>query len=167
MAYAGISDLFGRYKPLRTMVGVGSFAVSSVDVSSMFIADAESFADAYLGIRYDIPISPVPSLVTQITADLAIFNMLAEKHPTVPDHMQARYDRTIKLLEMLRDGEMTLPSSVSVKDAGDQEVWSSNQDFHAIFHPALSELDQAADQDWVEEARDDRVGDIGVERCER
>lgn len=159
MAYADIDDVTGRYKPILSMIGVGSYEVASADVGSIFIADAESFVDAYIGTKYTVPVSPVPSLITQITSDLALFNMLTEKQVQVPDFMQARYDRQINVLEMLRDGKMVLPSTVPLAAAGDNEVWSNNEDYHSIFSPVLDELDQAADIDWIEDARDKRSGD--------
>lgn len=159
MAYADINDVFSRYKPIRTLVGQGSFEVGSDDVSSIFVADAESFVDAYLARRYVTPIAPVPSMITQVTTDLAIFNMMTEKQIQVPDSMQARYDRSLKTLEMLRDGEMTLPSSAVLLSTGDQEAWSPNEDFHSIFSPVLDELEQRADTDWVDDAIDRRVDD--------
>ena len=161
MAYATIDDIFSRYKPIRTMVGASSFEVASLDVSSIFIFDAESLVDAYVGIKYEVPISPVSGLVTQITSDLALFAMLAEKHINVPDSMQARYDRSISLLEMIRDSKMTLGSSVSVNAGGDEEAFSPTQDFHSVFSPVLDELDQAVDIDWVDSARDERANDFG------
>ena len=126
MAYADINDVFSRFKPIRTMIGAGSFEVASLDVNSIFVSDAESLVDAYLAKRYVVPITPVPSLITQIASDLTIFNLLTEKQVQVPDSFQARYDRSIKTLEMLRDGEMTLPSSVSQVSTGDNEAWSAN-----------------------------------------
>lgn len=159
MAYADSDDVTGRYKPILSMIGTGSYEVASEDVTSIFIADAESFVDAYLGSRYVTPIAPVTSLITQITADLSIFNMLTEKQVQVPDFMQARYDRQINILEQLRDGSMVLPSSVSLLGTGDQEVWSNNEEYHSIFSPVLDELEQAADIDWIEDARDKRSGD--------
>jgi phage gp36-like protein len=57
--YATIDDVFGRYKPINTMVGIGSYDVTSVQVSSIFVADAESFVDAYLGARYEVPLAVI------------------------------------------------------------------------------------------------------------
>ena len=163
MPYATISDVFARYKPLSTMVGNNSYDVSSKQVSSAFIADAEGFVDAYISARYVTPLTaPVPPLIRQITADIAIFNMVVEKMPNVPDFMQPRYDRNMEILKMLRDGDMLLPTSSTMVSTGDQEVWSNNQDFHSIFSPVLTELDQAADDDQVRKERDDRIDDTGV-----
>lgn len=159
MAYAAIDDVFSRYKPIRTLVGVGSFEVSSEDVSSIFILDAESFVDAYLSRRYVTPLATVPAMITQVTADLAIFNMMTEKQIQVPDAMQARHDRSIKTLEMLRDGEMNLPSAVTMVSTGDNEAWSAQQDYHSTFSPVLDELEQRVDEDWVEFDVNERVDD--------
>lgn len=160
MAYATIDDIFGRFKPIRTMIGAGSFEVSSDDVGSIFIADSDSFVDAYLAKRYVVPITPVPSMITQIASDLAIFNMMTEKQVQVPDSFQARYDRSLKTLEMLRDGEMVLPAAVEIAMAGDNEAWSANIDFHSTFSPVLDELEQRVDEDWVRDAIDKRLDDI-------
>lgn len=159
MAYATIDDVFARYKPIRTLVGVGSFQVSSDDVSSIFVLDAESFVDAYLSRKYETPITPVPAMITQVSTDLAIFNMMVEKQIQVPDAMQARYDRSVKTLEMLRDGEMTLPTSVTMVSTGDNEAWSAQQDYHSTFSPVLDELQQRVDEDWVEFDVDERIDD--------
>ncbi|MEE8606705.1 MAG: DUF1320 domain-containing protein [Nitrospiraceae bacterium] len=160
MAYATSDDVVSRYKPILSMIGAGSYEVTSNDVSSIFVADAESFVDAYLGKKYLTPISPVPSMITAITSDLAIFNMLTEKQVQVPDFMQARYDRNMETLGFLRDGSMVLPASVTIIAGGDQEVWSNNEDFHSTFSPALSdELDQDVDLDWVKEQRAVRIND--------
>ncbi len=159
MAYATISDIFSRFKPIRTMIGAGSFEVTSNDVTSIFIGDADSFVDAYLAKRYDTPITPVPSIITQIAADLSIFNMMTEKQVQVPDSFQARYDRSIKTLEMLRDGDMVLPSDVSVVSTGDNEAWSAQQDYHSTFSPVLDELEQRVDDDWVQFDIDTRLDD--------
>ncbi len=159
MAYATIDDVFSRYKPIRTMVGVSSFEVASLDVSSIFIFDAESLVDAYVGVKYAVPVNPVSGLITKITSDLAIFSMLADKHTNVPDVMEERYNRSIKLLEMIRDGSMTLGSSVGVAVGGDDEAFSTTENFHPVFSAVLDELDQAVDIDRVREENDIRADD--------
>ena len=158
MPYATIDDVFARYKPIRTMIGSSDLQVTSVDVASIFIEDAENYIDAFLAIRYEVPL-PDSALVRQCAADLAIFNMMVEKLPEVPDFMQARYDRWHKMLEDLRDGDLILPGSATTVSTGDQEAWSNNEDYHSIFSPVLDPLDQAVDKDWVESAKNVRDDD--------
>jgi phage gp36-like protein len=160
MAYATISDVFGRYPAINTQVGTLANEVSSVNVSSIFIADAESVVNAYLGARYNIPLSPEP-IITQLTSDLAIFQMCAERLPRVPEWMQARYDRCISYLEKLRDGSMVLnPASNTFVSTGDNYAYSTTQSYHPVFSPVLGELDQQQDFDYVRDEIATRSADV-------
>jgi phage gp36-like protein len=134
MAYATIDDVFARF-PVHTLVGTGTNEVTSIEVSSIYIQDAEATVNAFLGSKYVTPLVNDP-LVTQITADLAIFNMLAERAGRVPQAIQTRHDRVMSYLEMLRTGS-----------------------YHQTFSPVLDELDQRADQTWVDDEKDARVDD--------
>jgi len=165
MSYTDIDGVFSRYKPIATLVGSADVQVTSVDVSTIFIADAEGFVDAFLSRRYETPLSPVPRIITQITSDLAIFNMMVEKLPEVPDFFQPRYDRAMSWLEMIRDGQMDLTSQ-TVVTTGDQDAWSSTEDYHPVFSPVLDPIDQTVDKDQVDAAKDLRSGDIGASGTE-
>lgn len=167
MAYATITDVFARYKPIGSMVGAGSLDVSSDDVSSIFISDAEGFMNAFLAARYVVPVTTEP-LITQIAADISIFNMMAEKLGAVPDFMQGRHDRATKFLDDLRDGTMLLVASGTTRiTSGDSEAWSTVGSYHPVFSPVLPELDQAVDRDYINAERDVRVGDgpFGTDGC--
>jgi len=162
MAYATIDDVFSRYAPIHTMVGSGNNDVTSVEVSSIFIADAESFMDMHLAKRYVVPVAAEPA-ITMIATDLAISNMMFDKLGELPNFIQPRYDRAMSMLDKLSDGDLILTSgSTSLVASGDQEAWSSTQSFHSVFSPILGELDQAVDQDYIDAEKDDRVGDTGV-----
>lgn len=161
MSYAQIEDVFARYSPVETMVGGGIRDVSSAEVSSVYIADGESMVDLHMNQRYVVPLNPVEPVITQVTADLAIFNMLAERLPKVPDYMQARYDRSMRLLRDIRDGKMSLNSGTALSGTGDEEVWSTNEDYHSVFSPVLDPDCQAVDTDQVNADRDERATDAG------
>lgn len=161
MSYAAFTDVTIRYRPIETMIGSGQFDVASVDVSSVFIAQAESMVDAYIGRRYVVPLSYCPPLITQITADLAVHSMLAEKLPQVPEFIDKRYERCMDILKKLAEGEMTLGNSVSVVGStGDNFAWANGMDYHPIFDPALDAMDQTADADRVAAAKSDRLSDV-------
>ena len=158
MSYATLSDVLTRYRPVITLVGSEpNNQVSSADVGSVFIAGAEGIINAYLGQKYIIPLQPSP-LITAIASDLSIYSMMVELLPEVPDAMQNRYDRNIKLLEQLRDGEMVVVSATLVT-TGDSEAWSNTQDFHQVFSPVLDPLDQSADKDRIVKDVDTRRDD--------
>lgn len=159
MAYATISDVFGRYKPIGSMVGAGSLDVTSDDVASIFISDAEGFMNAFLASRYVVPVTTEP-LITMIAADLAISNMMFEKLGAIPDFMQGRHDRANNFLEKLSAGEMLLVASGTIQiKSGDSEAWSSTGSYHPVFSPVLDPIDQAADQEYIDAENDDRSGD--------
>lgn len=139
MTYATADDCFRRYKPLATMIGTNTLDITTVDIASVYIADAESIVNGYLSRRYSIPLTPEP-LLTDLTADIAIFRCLEERLPRTPDFMQNRYTNAMSLLTMLRDGGMALTSSnlVSSGQASDQFAWSNvlDPDFNGtVFKP--------------------------------
>lgn len=161
MAYATIDDVFARYKPIGSMVGAGSLDVTSDDVSSVFIADAESFMNAFLAARYIVPVTTEP-MVTMLASDLAISNMMMEKLGAIPDFMQGRYDRSVSFLEKLAAGDMLLvAASTQLVSSGDSEAWSSTGSFHPVFSPVLEDVDQVEDIDYVNAEKDTRIGDGG------
>lgn len=154
MSYAGLSDVTIRYRPITTMIGSEQYDVASVDVTSVFLASAESMVDAYLGRRYVTPLSYCPPLITQVTADLGIHAMLAEKLPEVPDFIEKRYTRAVDILMKLADGIMTLGNSVTtVSSQGDNYAWSNHMNDHSVFDPVLNPLDQRVDVDQVNAAK--------------
>lgn len=159
MAYATIDDIFARYKPIRTLVGAEDTQVTSDDVSTIFIGDAESFIDAMISRRYATPLNPVPQYITQIASDLTIFNMMVEKLPEVPDFFQPRYDRSLRMLMDVACGNMNVLSATLVS-TGDQEAYSSTQAYHPVFSPVLDAIDQAVDKDQVDAAKALRTDDL-------
>jgi hypothetical protein len=151
------------FKDLRTIIGAGSSQVTSVEISSVFIPRQESFIDGYLGVKYSVPLaSPPPYLITQLASDLTVFQILAEKSGNIPEWMDKRYDRCIKILENLRDGKMVLSSSVTtVGSQGDNFAWSPGMGHHGVFSPVLDGLDQQPDLDRIREDYDERAGERG------
>jgi phage gp36-like protein len=145
MSYSTIDDVFAMYPPINTAVGSYDNQVTSLEVSSRYIANADSLMDSFLAKRYAVPV-PTSGIVTMISADLSIFAILVEKIPQVPDYMQKRYDRAMELLKWLADGTIVVQSATTIA-TGDQEAWSTNQGYHPIFSPVLSAEEQRVDQD--------------------
>lgn len=161
MTYATLTDVIVRYRPVTTMIGSEQYDVSSVEVASVFLASAESYVDAYLARRYSTPLSLVPPLITQVTADLAIHSMLAEKLPVVPEFIDKRYDRAISILEKIADGTLTLGNSVTtVSSQGDNYAWSANMNYHSIFDQTIAPEDQTVDLQQSDAAANLRTGDV-------
>jgi phage gp36-like protein len=162
MSYATIDDIMKRYKPISTMIGSEDMQVASLDVTSIFINDAQSLVDAYLANKYTVPLSPVPGYITMVTADIAIFNILLENLPNVPDFYQPRYDRAMGVLASVLSGTIVV-NSASTITTGDQEAWSTTNGYHAVFSPVLDPDEQTVDKDRVDADIDVRVGDLGAD----
>lgn len=127
MAYATVDDVLARYTPLQTLVGSGPSDVSTVEIASVFLADAESYVNAFIGAKYQTPVQPEP-LITQITCDIAICKILQDKAPRIPDYMQGRCSNVNSMLAMLRDGTMVLTASGTLPLSGggsNEFVWSN------------------------------------------
>lgn len=160
MTYATYTDVFPRFPAIKTMVGTGVSDVATLDVSSIYCADAEGIVDAYLAARYVTPLTATSPLITHLTCDIAIYNLGVDRLPRIPEWMQNRYERALKTLEMLRDGDMLLnPASFTQVSTGDNEAWSSTGSYHNIFSPVLGELDQRVDKDYVADEKEARTDD--------
>jgi len=124
--YAEFTDITKRYNPITTMIGSGANDVSTADVTSIYIRDAMSIVNAYLSRRYITPLNPEP-ILTDLTSDIAIYRMLSDRAPRIPDYMEKRYTNAMSMLTMLRDGGMDLTaSSQSINSGGgDQFAWSN------------------------------------------
>ena len=126
MAYASADDVIRRYNPINSMIGTASMQVSTVDIASIYIRDAESIINAHLARRYVLPLAE-EALLTDLTSDIAIYRLLVDRAPRLPDFMEKRYANAMTLLEKLQKGQMDLvSSSTSINSgAGDQYAWSN------------------------------------------
>lgn len=161
MPYASFSDVLVRYPPMNTMIGSDSNEVSTVDVSSIYVAGAEGIVDAYIGAKYQTPVAMPQALVTQVTADIAIYKMCEDKLPRIPDFAEKRYQHAIEILQAINSGQMVLVGSgVLPVIGGNNDAWSNTGSFHNIFSPVLDILEQTPDRDQVRAEEAERFGDF-------
>lgn len=161
MGYATYSDVLGRYNPLVTMIGTTAPDVTTQDIASLYIADAEGLINAYLGAKYVTPLAVEP-LITRLACDLAIYKVLEDRASRVPEIADKRYTDACSILGMLRDGKMVLTSaSQSIITSGDWEAFGTTQDYHPVFSPVLRDVDQRADSDQIDADKADRLSDNG------
>lgn len=124
--YATTDDVFRRYPPIESVVGSGDMLVQSADVSSIYIADAQGYVDAYLRARYVTPLVQEP-IITQVTTDIAIYRLIEDHAPRIPDMAEKRMIAANSLLYALATGVMLLnpASQTLVTTGGNQEAWST------------------------------------------
>lgn len=98
---------------------------SSVDAAVVAdcIAKADAEIDGYLGIKYQVPLSPVPDLVKAMSVDLAIYN-LHKRRPLMPmpDTVKMAYGDRVSFLKQVVAGNATIGISAAEPAAVSQDV---------------------------------------------
>lgn len=96
------------------------------------VRQAEELVDGYLRGRYVLPLDPVPTVLRDAVVYLAR-HWLYQRRPegSMPDAVKDSRKDTIKLLETIRDGVVTLgmPSGQAAPEPGEVKVRSRRQQF--------------------------------------
>ncbi len=118
MAYAVPDDLklLCAERELVQMVkdgagqGWGHTHVQAALAEAIDHADGE--IDAYVGVRMDVPLDPVPRLIANISAKIAVYNLM-RRRASVPDHWQSEYRRCLEILKSIAHGKLALGAAES------------------------------------------------------
>lgn len=96
------------------------------------VRQAEELVDGYLRGRYNLPLDPVPTVLRDAVVYLAR-HWLYQRRPEspLPDAVKDSRKDTVKLLESIRDGVVTLgmPSGQAALEPGEIRVRSRRQQF--------------------------------------
>lgn len=96
------------------------------------VRQAEELVDGYLRGRYNLPLDPVPTVLRDAVVYLAR-HWLYQRRPegALPDAVKDSRKDTIKLLESIRDGVVTLgmPTGHAAPEPGEIRVRSRRQQF--------------------------------------
>lgn len=87
-------------------------------VTDNALESADVEIDGYLGERYALPLSPVPTIINKQAVDIAIYNLYARRQGP-PDHWQSRYNNVIRFLEKVVKGDISL--GAEDPDAGEAD----------------------------------------------
>ncbi len=92
-------------------------------VVAQAIADAGGEINGYLGIRYQVPLDPVPDLVKAIAVDLAVYN-LHKRRPLLPmpETCRQSYADRIGFLKQVVAGTATIGATAAPPPAVSQDV---------------------------------------------
>ena len=86
------------------------------------IADADATIDAYCQGRYTLPLSPVPPKITQISVDIAVYNLYSHSDLEMPDVRKERNKEAIRFLERVAAGTISLGASTPAQANTDNAV---------------------------------------------
>lgn len=124
MPYSSQSQLEIRYGAtlLAQLSDRDEFSGGGIDgdLFDRAIADADALIDGYLATRYLTPVTPVPSIVTDLSQRIAIYYAHGQ---TVSDKIKADHDAALRQLKDLANGVMKLSAAgVESTSGGGGEV---------------------------------------------
>ncbi len=82
------------------------------DIIDEAIEAADEEIESYAAARYNVPFSPVPGRIMDVSRDIAIWNLYARR-PAIetPEVIKDRYKSAVKWLEKLNAGKVTIGDS--------------------------------------------------------
>ena len=81
--------------------------VADTNAIERALADASAEIDTYLAVKYDLPLSETPAVLTRLAADIAIYRLAVSADRRIEEH-RVRYDDAVKLLERISVGKASL-----------------------------------------------------------
>jgi phage gp36-like protein len=135
MRYCTRTDI-GNAIPEITLIQLSNDDPAAEQPNENVIGDgvrqAEELVDGYLRGRYNLPLDPVPTVLRDAVIYLAR-HWLYQRRPegALPDAVKDSRKDTIKLLESIRDGVVTLgmPSGQAAPEPGEIRVRARPQQF--------------------------------------
>lgn len=109
MAYAAPADIaaiYGAEQLARLADADIDGAWESKAEQALIYASAQ--VDAYLALRYALPLAATPDLVKMLAIDVALYR-LAQDHARLTDEIAKRYDAAIAQLKDIAAGKCALP----------------------------------------------------------
>lgn len=118
MPYTSLDDLTARYgeRLLVALTDRGDVATGAVDTSVVdrALADTDAVIDGYLGGRYALPLTAVPTILADLAQSIAIWKLhVAAADPKI----EADYKDALRALRDIAAGTITL-SVAGVAPAG-------------------------------------------------
>jgi len=91
------------------------------------ITKAESEIDAYLSIKYTVPLSPVPEVVKGFAVDITIYHLYARR-ANPPEVRKDRYNAAIAFLGKVAKGIVSLGDDAPAPDSSTHGVNITSKD---------------------------------------
>ena len=129
MRYCSLDDLQLAIPP-QTLIWLSnddeSATAVNVGVVEQAVAQAEELIDGFLRGRYNLPLDPVPTIVKDMTVNLARHWLYARRPEgnELPDAVVRTHKSAMSLLETIRDGKLTIgqPTGEALAEPGEVKV---------------------------------------------
>jgi len=115
MTYAtqqNLIDRFGEQEIVQLTDRDGTGVIDAAVVTKA-LEDADGEINARIALKYTVPLTPVPTIVVRLAADIARYFLYEDR---VTEAVKARYDAVIRLLEQVGAGRASLgPDAVGAE----------------------------------------------------
>lgn len=110
MPYSTIEDLKGLL-PEKTLIKISNDqgGATELDMTNVdkAIAQGDRLIDGYVGLQKEVPLSPVPGLISVMSAQFAVY-FLYRRRNQVPDIWQSQYKADVAVLVKMGEGKISL-----------------------------------------------------------
>ena len=113
--YAKKSDIEKRIGAdvLVMLADDNSDGVADDAVINAVLDQASARIDAALGARYNVPVSPAPSVLSSVCVSLAVPVLFARRREELPPEHEKLRNAALDLLSSILSGEISLPGIAS------------------------------------------------------
>lgn len=120
MAYSTLDDLKNKIDEAALIQLTDTAGSGAVDAAraERAIRDADALIDSYVGKVYKVPMNPVPHIVTDVSAALAVFNLHMFRSVDSPVWNGAR-EKALSFLREVAEGKAALEGAVAEPQAAD------------------------------------------------
>lgn len=132
MSYATLADLTDRYasEEITRLADRDEDGIADPLVIERVLTDADAEIDAYLAVRYTLPLPSTPPRLTSLAADIARYR-LQDDNPL--DEAVARYRQAIDFLREIANGKAALPGAGPTTGSGNFAAYGTRSDDDRIF----------------------------------
>ena len=132
MAYCTVNDLVVRFgeREIINLSAPGQQAINNAVIDKA-IADASAEIDSYFSSRYQLPLTPIPTVLARTCANMARYYLYNDK---MNDAVKVSYDGSIRFLRDVSKGVVSLGVDAAGNSAtqteslavvqSDKVVWS-------------------------------------------
>lgn len=121
MAYCTLADLIKKI-PESALISLSNDIPGQTEVDAAIIAEAIATADteidSYVGLVQSVPMDPIPPLLTDLSAKMAIWNLHLRKY-FKSEIWQDTYKTCQRILLRIAEGKLELTNLNSTDDSTD------------------------------------------------
>lgn len=117
MTYATKENLTARFgeAEILQLADRDGDSIEDSGVIESALADTDALIDSYLGVRYDVPLAPVPAVVTSVAADIARAKLWTDEPP---EGVKEAHKAALGWLQRVADGRAIITGASGKVEAG-------------------------------------------------